>query len=31
MIYKFLIAKNYTSRERGELPELFEIIKTYFD
>ncbi|MED0659824.1 hypothetical protein [Bacillus smithii] len=28
---KFLIAKNYTSRERGDLPVLFRLIKDYFE
>ncbi|MGG0825154.1 AAA family ATPase [Paenibacillus turicensis] len=28
---KFLIAKKYTSLEKGETPELFEIIKEYFE
>lgn len=28
---KFLIAKQYTSKERGELPELFKIIKDFFE
>lgn len=27
---KFLIAKNYTSKEKGEIPLLFKLIKEYF-
>lgn len=28
---KYLIAKNYTAKERGDLPELFNIIKKYIE